>query len=69
MEAPKVHTCDMMSKKCIVCGKSPKKMTANPAYPNKYICLECLNGFMVNMTTLEEELIHSRTRWQRARRR
>ena len=45
-----------MAKGCVICGKGSTKLTTNPSYPDKPICLHCLNGFLVNVVTVEEEL-------------
>ncbi len=31
-------------------------MAVNPDYPNRQICLRCINGFILNLKTMEEEL-------------
>jgi len=46
----------MVVKKCVVCGKAYDNMAANPDHPDKQICLGCLNGFILNLKTLEEEI-------------
>lgn len=42
--------------KCAVCGKSGKELVVNPEHPEKHICLDCLNGLIFNLNTLEKEL-------------
>ncbi len=46
---------DEMQKRCVICGK-PGKLVANPSHPEKQICIKCLNGFLENVKTIEEEL-------------
>lgn len=45
-----------MQKTCAICGKTVDKLVTNKAHPEKGICLDCLNGFIVNLNTVEEEL-------------
>jgi hypothetical protein len=44
-------------KTCIICGKSVDKFVVNPSYPEKSICLICLNGYLANPNTIQEEFI------------
>ncbi len=46
----------MAAAKCVICGKTADNFAVNPTYPQKPICLNCLNGFILNLKTLEEEL-------------
>lgn len=45
-----------MTKSCAICGKSTDKLAVNTAHPGKPVCLDCLNGFIVNLSTIEGEL-------------
>lgn len=45
-----------MSKNCAICGKSMEKLAVNADHPEKPICLNCLNGFIINLNTIEGEL-------------
>ncbi|MHB1830172.1 MAG: hypothetical protein ACYCO0_02155 [Candidatus Micrarchaeaceae archaeon] len=45
-----------MAKNCTICGKSTDKLAVSAAHPEKPICLNCLNGFIVNLNTIEGEL-------------
>jgi hypothetical protein len=42
--------------KCIICGKSGKALAVSPDHPEKRICLDCLNGLVFSLNTLEKEL-------------
>lgn len=42
--------------KCIICGKSGKDLVVSPDHPEKQICLDCLNGLVFSLNTLEKEL-------------
>lgn len=42
--------------RCIICGKAAQMLVYNPRYPEKKLCVNCLNGIVFNVMTVEEEL-------------
>lgn len=42
--------------RCVICGKVAKDLVVNPEHPEKRVCLDCLNGLIFNLNTLEMEL-------------
>ena len=47
-----------MVDKCVICGKSVDvdRSAASAGHPGKRVCLDCLNGLVFNMSTVNEEL-------------
>ena len=45
-----------MEKKCIICERAGRETVVSPDYPEKRICLDCLNGLVFSLNTLEKEL-------------
>jgi len=46
----------VVMEKCVICGKGGKELVVSPDYPEKRICLDCLNGLVFSLNTLEKEL-------------
>ncbi len=44
-----------MAKNCTICDRNTSMLAFNTAHPEKPICLDCLNGFIVNLNTIEGE--------------
>lgn len=42
--------------RCAICGKKISKWVVNSSYPEKKMCLSCLNGYVFSLNTLEQEL-------------
>ena len=45
-----------MAKKCVICDKDVTKYVTDPDHPKKYVCLNCLNGIVLNSKTVDAEL-------------
>jgi hypothetical protein len=42
--------------KCTICGKSVNRYITSYSYPNKRVCLNCLNELIFTTGAIEEEL-------------
>ena len=45
-----------MMGRSIICGRSGRELVVSPDYPEKRVCLDCLNGLVFSLNTLEKEL-------------